>query len=57
MLLRQVVSKFKIIRIIKEQLGDYEISSRTDLVLEPFPIYIFPFFAGNMAFRETCNPN
>src|SRR3954468_8864452 len=57
MLLRQVLSKFKIIGIIKEQLRNDKIGSRIDFVLEPLPIHVLSFFARNMAFRETGHSN
>ena len=57
MLASQMIAELIKIGVIKKQLGDYKIRSGIDLFPKMNPIDVFAFFAGDVAFRETSDPN
>ena len=52
-LARQVIAKFKKVRVVEKQLRQHEIRARLDLLLEMLPVHLLAQLAGDVAFRKT----
>src|SRR6266540_5833836 len=51
--LRQIIPEFEVIAVVKEKLGDHEIRALIDFVLQPSPVHVFAFFAGDVSLGKT----
>ena len=54
---RQIITEFKVIGVVKEQLGQDKIRAGVHLLLQMTPVGLLAFLAGRVAFGKTGDPD